>query len=208
MFGYVRLTLSPIKLQNIHDTISPKVPDLCWTGHVSCLPPNIWPATVCGWRKSLVTSFAWWFGDGSWEFFNSLTMIIKLEVFSPSRARNRECWNHYLALHLTIDSSFHLLNVVSGWNSPYFTNPLCVFCVLYLHWKWWKKHQIWVKLYPNAPVNTYPRKLQHTPRTHPKQSPVRQLWKESLHSLLVKVARGVFQRCGETTLDISEVGWK
>ena len=43
--------------------------------------------------------------------------------------------------------------------------------------------------------------------THPyttpvRQSPVRQLWKESLFSLLVKVARGVFQRWVETTLDI------
>ena len=38
--------------------------------------------------------------------------------------------------------------------------------------------------------------------THPsKQSPVRQLWKESLHILLVKVDRGVFQRCGATTWD-------
>ncbi len=32
-----------------------------------------------------------------------------------------------------------------------------------------------------------PRKLQHTPRAHKRQSPVRQLWKESLYSPLVKV---------------------
>ena len=47
--------------------------------------------------------------------------------------------------------------------------------------------------------------------THPyttpvRQSPVCQLWKKSLFSLLVKVARGVFQRCVETTLDISMYG--
>jgi len=41
-----------------------------------------------------------------------------------------------------------------------------------------------------------PRKIQHTPISHPTQ-----LWKISLHSLLVEVARGVFQRCVETTLD-------
>ena len=38
------------------------------------------------------------------------------------------------------------------------------------------------------PIKTIPRKLQHTPRTHPRQSPVRQLWKESLYSPVVKVA--------------------
>ena len=36
-----------------------------------------------------------------------------------------------------------------------------------------------------------------------RQSPVRQLWKESHYGLLVKVAWGVFQRCVETTSD----GW-
>ena len=35
-------------------------------------------------------------------------------------------------------------------------------------------------------TTNYPRKLQHTPRAHPRQSPS-QLWKESLCSLLVKV---------------------
>ena len=55
----------------------------------------------------------------------------------------------------------------------------------------------------NSSENDFPRKLQHTPISHtrsaiPRQ---RQLWKEFLYSLLVKVARGVFQRCGETTLE-------
>ncbi len=35
----------------------------------------------------------------------------------------------------------------------------------------------------------------------PQAIPRSQLWKDSLYSLLVKVARGVFQRCVETTLD-------
>ena len=43
-----------------------------------------------------------------------------------------------------------------------------------------------------AKVWKIPRKLQHTPRTHPGQS---------FHRLLVKVAWGVFQRCVETTLE-------
>ena len=52
-----------------------------------------------------------------------------------------------------------------------------------------------LKLHPGIQKNwswrhitdIFPRKLQHTPRAHPRQSPVRQLWKESLYSLLVKV---------------------
>ena len=41
----------------------------------------------------------------------------------------------------------------------------------------------------------------NTLRAHPRQSPVRQLWKKSLFSPLGKVARGVFQRCVETTFE-------
>ena len=48
----------------------------------------------------------------------------------------------------------------------------------------WKSPEVW---------NINPRK--------PKQSPGPQLWKDSLYNLLVKVARGVFQRCVETTFE-------
>ena len=46
-----------------------------------------------------------------------------------------------------------------------------------------------------------PRKLQHTLRAHPNQSPKKSTMKgiPLLYSLLVKVALGVFQRCVETT---------
>ena len=42
----------------------------------------------------------------------------------------------------------------------------------------------------------------HPDIAHPFGNPPGQLWKESHYCLLVKVARGVFQRCVETTLDI------
>ena len=40
----------------------------------------------------------------------------------------------------------------------------------------------------------------NTPLEHTPGNPPTQLWKDSLNSLLVKVARGVFQRCVKTTL--------
>ena len=43
-----------------------------------------------------------------------------------------------------------------------------------------------------------------TPNRQSPGNPPSQLWKESLYGLLAKVARGVFQRCVETTLD----AWK
>ena len=46
-------------------------------------------------------------------------------------------------------------------------------------------------------------KIQHTLEHHPRQSPRSPIMKGIPENrLLVKVARGVFQRCGETTLDI------
>ena len=47
-----------------------------------------------------------------------------------------------------------------------------------------------------------PRKLQHTPRAHPRQSTWPTMKGIPAYSLLVKVARGVFQRCVEATLDL------
>ena len=54
----------------------------------------------------------------------------------------------------------------------------------------------------------------NTPVEHTPTNPPSQLWKESLYSLLVKVAWGVFQGCVETTLDngilkkkTREIGW-
>ena len=44
-----------------------------------------------------------------------------------------------------------------------------------------------------------PRKFQHTRGAHPKQSRQAHYERKSLYSLSVKVARGVFQRCVETT---------
>ena len=45
----------------------------------------------------------------------------------------------------------------------------------------------WLQFSTNGWVSCWcPRKMQHTPRAHPRQSP-RQLWKESLHGLLVEV---------------------
>ena len=41
----------------------------------------------------------------------------------------------------------------------------------------------------------------NTPLEHTPNNPPSQLWKESLHIMLVKVDRGVFQRCGATTWD-------
>ena len=49
--------------------------------------------------------------------------------------------------------------------------------------------------------NGIPRKIQRTPIWHTQGNPRSQLWKESLYGLLAKVARGVFQRCVETTLE-------
>ena len=95
--------------------------------------------------------------------WKSLTMIIKLEVVSPSTARNWECWNHYLALHLTIDSSFHLLNVVSGW-IHHISPTHCVWACVVPPLKMVKKNISNLgKLYPNAPVNTY-----HGQSTYPR----------------------------------------
>ena len=51
-------------------------------------------------------------------------------------------------------------------------------------------------------MNTVSKKVTtHPDIAHPRQSPVRQLRKESLYSPLGKVAESVFQTCAETTLD-------
>ena len=52
-----------------------------------------------------------------------------------------------------------------------------------------------------ANQETYNTPLEHTPG-----NPLPQLWKDSLYNLLVKVARGVFQRCVETTLEAKTPG--
>ena len=58
-------------------------------------------------------------------------------------------------------------------------------------------------IYPQESDNLTPRKLQRTPISHtPGNPPATQTMKGiPAYSLLVKVARGVFQGCVETTLD-------
>ena len=57
----------------------------------------------------------------------------------------------------------------------------------------------------------YPKKIQHTPISHTPGNPPGQLWKESHYSRFIKVARGVFERCVETTLEstafYTSCGW-
>ena len=49
--------------------------------------------------------------------------------------------------------------------------------------------------------NIFKKVATHPDIAHPFGNSPTQLWKESLCSLLAKVARGVFQRCVETTLE-------
>ena len=58
--------------------------------------------------------------------------------------------------------------------------------------QWWFRNQPDYKMVVRSPGHVSKKITTH---------PLGQLWKESHYSLLVKVARGVFQRCVETTLE-------
>ena len=61
------------------------------------------------------------------------------------------------------------------------------------------------RVYLDVRVQTYPRKLQHTPRAHSGPSPVRQLWKESLYSPLCKGCSGCVPKVCWNNLRIYQI---
>ena len=65
-----------------------------------------------------------------------------------------------------------------------------------VHFSWSLNQQVFSNYYVWSfpTISNYPRKLQHTPKTHTPGNPPKQLWKESLYSLFRVCSKGVLKQ--------------
>ena len=152
---------------------------------------------------------------GGWTNPSEKYATVKLGIISPSfRGENKKCLNcHHLAIVARVVDLARFIKPPGPLVSHIFRSSLVP-----SNWRivsehvftgWWLNQPIWNIwssnwiISPGIGVEVRNVSNHHLDFSHgnPPGNAHSQLWKESLYSLLVKVAWGVFQRCVETTLE-------